>query len=260
MKKIILVSLSLLCLGAFAAQAQEAFPFVAKVTATTANLRAGQNTNFESLGQLKSGDEVIVVEASYDWRKIKLPVSAKAYVSASYIKDLGDGTGEVIGNRLNIRASALPTSSIIGQLKKGESVRIVEKKADWFRIEPPDQSFGWVAKDFLQFKSVDIPPARTIASPLGSVSVKPVESKTPFPELPAAVISLSGLVEDLGDKAVSPDIRHFLKSDGKVYALQGYRHILDGFLNQKVKVEGQIKPNFKSENPVVLVTKITLVL
>lgn len=253
--KIFIIIWSLLCFGVSHAQAQETFPFVAKVTAKSVHLRAGPNANFESLDQLENGDEFIVVDASFDWRKVKLPADAKAYVHAGFVKDLGQGVGQVTGNRLNIRAAALTNASIIGQSKKGDLIRIFEKKDDWLRIEPPDQSFGWILKDFIEFKSATIPPVRVVQLP-----TKSKKEDTTTSVLQVARVSVMGVVEDLGTNAVGADIRHFLQSDNTVYNLKGYRHVLDGFRHQRVKMEGLLKPDAKSGNPVVLVTKITLVL
>ena len=252
--------LSLLCFGCTIVEAQEVFPFVAKIKAKTANVRAGQNTNFESLGQVQEGTELVVVGASFDWRKIKLPADAKAYVNGGFVKDLGDGVGEVTGNRLNVRAGALVNAAIIGQLKKGDLIRILEKKNDWYRIEPPDQSFGWVLNEFLEKTSQEIPPPRVVQAPVRNIYVKKHLEDAKANELPPGVVRATGTVEDLANNMISSNIRHYLQSDGTVYALQGYRHVLDGFLHQKVKIEGQIKPDVKSDKPVLLVTKISLVL
>ncbi|MCB9757287.1 MAG: SH3 domain-containing protein [Candidatus Omnitrophica bacterium] len=260
MKRLICVGLSLLCLGGIYAQAQEAFPFVATVTTKTTNVRAGQNANFESLGQLNKGDDIVVVGASYDWRKIKLSSEIKVYVSAGFVKDLGNGTGEVMANRLNIRATASNNASVLGQLKKGELIRIINKKDDWYEIESPDQSFGWILKDFIAFKSSQIPPARLVQVPVQKVDMDKLPEVVKPVELPAEVILAVGVVSDLDEQMVSPDVRHYLESDGKIYALKGYRRILDGFLHQKVRIEGQQQSNIKAQYPVVLVSKITLVL
>lgn len=260
MKRLICFGLSLLFLGSVAARAQEVFPFVATVTAKTANVRAGQNVNFESLGQLNKGDDVVVVGASYDWRKIKLSSETKVYVSAGFIKDLGNGTGEVMANRLNIRATASNNASVLGQLKKGELIRILDKKDDWYELESPDQSFGWILKDFIAFKSAQIPPARLVQVPVKNVFIDKIQEVVKPVDLPLEVVLAVGVVSDLGAQMVSSDIRHYLESDGKIYALKGYRRIIDGFLHQKVKIEGQEQSDIKAQYPVVLVSKITLVL
>jgi SH3-like domain-containing protein len=260
MKRLICFGLSLLCLGSVYAQAQEVFPFVATVTAKMTNVRAGQNVNFESLGQLNKGDDIIVVGASYDWRKIKLSSETKVYVSAGFVKDLGNGTGEVTANQLNIRATASNNASVLGQLKKGELIRILDRKDDWYEIESPDQSFGWILKDFIAFKSTQIPPARLVQGPVKNVVSDKLPEVVKPVEVPSEIILAVGVVSDLGVQMVSSEVRHYLESDGKIYALKGYRRIIDGFLHQKVKIEGQEQPDIKAQYPVVLVSKITLVL
>jgi N-acetylmuramoyl-L-alanine amidase len=42
-----------------------------KVNATTLNVRGGQGTNFEKIGELKSGDEVIVLQDAGEWSYIQ---------------------------------------------------------------------------------------------------------------------------------------------------------------------------------------------
>jgi len=152
-----IVLLSLLCfLAVQSAEAQEAFPFTATITKDKTNLRAGQNENFESLGQLNKGEEVVVIGESYDWRKVKLPASAKAYINTAFVKDLGDGVARVTGNRLNVRAAPATTAAVLCQLKKDDLVRVLETKNDWLRIEPPDPCAGWIIKSSLEFKSKDL--------------------------------------------------------------------------------------------------------
>ena len=259
LKKLVL-TLSLLCFGCITADAQEVFPFVAKVKAKTANVRAGQNTNFESLSQLTQGTQIVVVGSSFEWRKIKLPADAKAFVNAGFVKDLGEGIGEVTGNRLNIRAAALMNASIVGQLKKGDLVRVLEKKDDWYRIEPTQESFGWVHNDLIEKTDVAVPATRVVQAPIRNIYVKKRTDEAKASSLPPGVMGATGIVADLANNMISANIRHYIESDGKVYVLQGYRHVIDGFLHQKVRVEGVLKPDVKSDNPVLLVTKITLVM
>ncbi len=261
--KVELVLLSLLCFVSVAHaadEAQEAFPYTAQIKAKTVNLRAGQNVNFENIGQLKQGDEVIVVDKSFEWRKVKLPADAKAYVNAAFIKDLGDGVGKVIGNRLNIRAVPDAKAALLGQLKKDQLIHIIEKTNDWYRIEPPEGSYGWLLKEFVEFKSIDIPAPKVVEAPIRNVYVKHHMSMQ-SQGLPPGVIAITGVVEDLAEKILSEDTRHSLKTDSSdVYYLQGYRQVIDGFLHQRVKIEGRLKTDFRSDAPVVLVTKINLVL
>lgn len=262
MRFLVLSMISLLgFLIAPAVEAQEAFPFTAEVTVDKANLRAGQNENFEVLGQLSQGDEVVVVDKSFDWRKIKLPASAKAYVSAAFLKDQGENVSKVTGNRLNVRAGMSTTAAVLCQLKKDDLVRVLETKNDWIRIEPPDACFGWMIKDNLKFKKQELLPLRVVEAPIRNIYVKKRMAAAKGNVLPPGMAAATGIVEDLGDKALSPDIRHRMKVEGAPgYYLQGYRQVLDGFAGQTVKIEGKTVTDFRSDAPVVLVTKINLVM
>lgn len=259
-KRLILYTCLLGAVTVTGVEAQETFPFTAEVMTDKTSLRAGQNENFEVVGRLSAGDEVVVLGESYDWRKIKLPASARGYISAVFVKDLGEGVAKVTGNRLNVRAAASTNAAVLCQLKKDELVRVVEKVNDWLMIEPPDNCPGWVRKESIKFKSKELLPVRTVAAPIRNIYVKKrlaaIKANTPPPGMAWA----TGTVEDLGSQSLSPDVRHRITDGEDVYYLQGYRHVIDGFAGQKVKLEGRLVTDFRSETPVVLVTKIQLVL
>ncbi len=282
-------------------------PFLAQVEKKNVNIRAGQNINFERIGRLKKGAKVVVVEQSYSWYQIKLPVGADSYISTDFIQMLGPDIGAVMGNRVNIRARTGINSSVVGQLNKGTLVRILKTypsghaSEGWCKIEPADQSYGWVLAKYVTFNSKKIPAPRTVRyvkpkPPAYKKSGKDIEEekrliiakikerafKTAAARAKKAAlekaarekaarekaarekatrVSGTGFIKALGRKALSKDIRHKLVVDGKtVYFLKGYRRIIDGFLNHKVTIEGKRQPDIRAPHPVVLVTKINLVL
>ncbi|MCR4337620.1 MAG: SH3 domain-containing protein [Candidatus Omnitrophica bacterium] len=244
------------------------FPFVGEVASQELNIRAGQSENFEKVGRLQKGEEVVVVAESYGWYKIVLPAQSKSYVSKDYVKVVGKNLGEVTGTRVNVRGGPGTNFSVLAQLHQGDAVRILEEKEGWYLIEPPDQGHGWVAAQYVQFKSSSVPTKQPIQDAL-KTEVAQLKSglfadATSSPLVASeedAVITASGVLDDLGSQALSQEVRHHLVLDGQVlYLLKGYRMLLDGFLHQKVKIEGKIQPDMKSSVPVVLVTKITLVL
>jgi len=260
--------------------AEQKFPFVAKVTAKGVNVRAGQSKNFEKLAELKQGEEVVVVEKSYSWYKIKLPVFAKSYISKDYVKVLGGGIGRIMGNRVNIRGGADVRYSVIGQVKKDEWVKVLGTKGDWFQIEPLDDSYGYVADGFLKFSSWNIPPARVVPPPTKNIyelkrrqeaeelrkealaeREKAQDEPSKPVKKPIVRYKMVGVVEALGQEALSNDIRHRLVVGGQTKCfLKGYRSILDSFLNQRVMIEGEFQKEVEAPLPVMLVTKINLIL
>lgn len=267
MTKFIVVFFSLFCglmLSTPVFAAEETFPYSGEVTGSDINIRAGQNENFEIIGRAQKGDSVVVMEQSYGWRKIKLPADAKVYVNAGFVKMLDDGVAEVTGSKLNVRAAPGINAAVVAKLSKGELVKILETVKDWYRIEPPDQSYGWVPQEYLAYKSKDLPPARIVQPSSRNIYKKQHTAQAQPTPASSDLVTATGIVDDLpGDKVISPELRHQLTVDGKpAYVLQGYRHVLDGFLHQKVKIEARIQPSSgrSASGPVVLVTRITLVL
>ena len=113
--------------------AKEHFPFLGEISTDKVSVRAGQNVNFERVDILSQGAKVIVYDEQYGWYKIQLPSSAKAYVRIDYLTLENDKIGKISGNRINVRAGRGVNFSALGQLEKGQYVRLANKMDDWFQ-------------------------------------------------------------------------------------------------------------------------------
>ncbi len=252
------------------AYAQEiSVPFVGVVNTNKVNIRAGQSTNFESVGVAQKGDQVIVVEKSFNWYKIKLPDGAQCYVSRKLVNFLRDEIGEITGNRVNIRARAAAESSVVGQLNKLTKVKILETTDEWYRIEPAEGMYGWIAVDFIDVQSDAVPPPKVIELPSKNIYVQQrqeqerlrAQEEQQRQEQERRKVSAKGKLVMVPGDGPSADIRHqIVTDDGQVFYLMGYRSILDGFLNQHVYVDGILQEQSSADLPVLLVTKIALIL
>ncbi len=244
-------------------------PFIGEVTTNSLNVRAGQSANFEKLVQLKKGDTVLVVDAQYSWYKIRLPKAAKIYISKKYLQELTGKKAIVLGDKVNIRSGPDVKYSIIGQLKRGDSVEVVATKDDWYQILPWDESYGWVLEDFVKFKTHD-----TVTASLSNGSIDGQDKGVQDPkenakELKATVsesdmfIRLKGEIVKLPlQENIPVQVTHMLKGADKEYYLSAPDDILSEFLNRKVKIEGKIKnQNTIDGTPALInVTKIELIL
>ena len=260
--------------------AQETFPFVAAIKAKNVNVRSGPSKNFEKVAELKQGEGVVIVAKSYSWYEIKLPYFAKSFISKQYIQMLGGGIGRVTGNRVNIRAGADVKCSVLGQAKKDEWVKVVGTKGEWFQIEPIDQSYGYVLAEFCEFRSEKVPPPRVVPPPtrnryelkrrqdeeeqrrnaLESRAAPELDLKKPEKK-PIIRYKMVGVIEAMGQEAISGDIRHKLLVGGQTKCyLRGYRGIIDSFLNLRVMIEGEMQKDIEAAYPVMMVTKINLIL
>ena len=168
---LVLCSLVFLCWASARGNADEHFPFLGETAKDAVHVRAGANTNFESLCKLGKGSRVVVVGRHYEWYAVQLPAAVGVYIRADYIKEKGNSIGEITGDKVNIRARANSDSSSLGQLEQGELVKLIEQvrppdgQADgWWKIEPPLAAQGWVRADLVSMTSATIPAAQPAAA------------------------------------------------------------------------------------------------
>lgn len=245
------------------------FPFTGIMTADKVNIRAGQNKNFEVIGSLQKGHEVVVLDQSYSWYKIKLPDDAQCYVSRKLVQFLRDNIGEINGNRVNVRARAAIDASVIGQLSKATKVKIVDTSEEWYRIEPVEGLYGWVLMDLVEFKSDQIPPPKVVQLPSQNIYLQKrqeeellrAEEEKKRLEQERQKVIVKGTAIAITEEVPGANVRHQVTGDdGQVFYLMGYRSVLDGFLNHRVYIEGLPQGEPVLAHPVLMVTKIVLIL
>jgi SH3-like domain-containing protein len=230
-----------------AGAAEEHFPFQGEVARGPVNVRAGANANFEVVDKLTQGETVVVLGRSYEWYKVQLPPTATAYVRADYITFQGQ-IGQVTGNKVNVRAKPNSSASVLGQVTQGDVVRLLQKTDDWWQIEPPAKTIGWVHGDFVRFKSAAIP-----VSPEPKTITKDVPVISPKPIL--MPISVQGRLEPLA-AADNQACYQILANGLPAYTVADAPGI-DRFNHAVVRIEAMVGPDQKL---LTNIQKITLVL
>ncbi len=233
----------------------EHFPFLAQVSKKSVNVRAGDNTNFEKLDKLNQGTQVVVLGRSFDWYKVQLPTTAKAYIRADYLKIVQNLTAQLTGNNVNIRATANSESTSLGLLKKGDLVKVIVQTNGWWQIDPPSQAVGWIRQDFLSVKSLTVAPS-LIKGPVVLQEEPPAKIK----KTTLSIINTKGqLIPLIGSKA---DVRYELLVDGKpAYYLQSVPDI-EPFKGAMVVIKGLLVTGkeHQYDHPVLQVITISLCL
>jgi len=249
-------------IGSTAAMAAESYPFLGQVNADEVNIRAGQDTSFDKIGELRKSDPVVVIQKSYSWYKIRLPEQAKCYVSRKLVRFLRDGIGEISGDRVNIRSRPKLNATILGQLNELTRVKIIETMDEWCQIEPVEGVYGWVWADFVAPRSGKVPPPVVVQLPSRNIyEIKRQEEALQRQQQVHQTVALSGTVQLIEELSSDKHVRHQITdSQGRTFCLMGYRSILDGFLNNRVRIEGVIQDDSRFAHPVLLVTRILLVL
>lgn len=146
--KSLIIIFSLFSLTAYAAEetAKEKFPKTGYIKNDGAEVKAGDNMNFENLCTMSKSESVKIIDRRYSWFKILLPRKASVYVSKDYVTLTSDekGIGIINATNVNLRAGAGTRYSIVGQISKPEKVSILSEEAGWCRIEPPYGAAGWM--------------------------------------------------------------------------------------------------------------------
>lgn len=123
--------------------------FIGIVSGERVNVRAGGNTASEVICQLDKGEEVNILGLKGKWYKIKLPKKALVYVAkTNVLKKNGEGT--VTEEKANVRTAATKSSTVVGRLAKGATVKILKEYLDWYEIEAPNGSSGWASSDYIR--------------------------------------------------------------------------------------------------------------
>ena len=159
-------------------------------------VRGKPDINAETIGHLKRGDAVTVLEEitihpgpdePARWAKIALPEGIHVWVNRLYV----DTNGAVMPAKLNVRTGPGENYSVAGLLRRGETIKELSTKGDWREIEAPPGMFAFVAAHLLKAKPEPVKPVEFVAVPVPAPkpvigepahpTVVPVESKPVVP-------------------------------------------------------------------------------
>jgi uncharacterized protein YgiM (DUF1202 family) len=175
--------------------AQPLTPGPAIVKEKNVNVRGQAAINSEVVAHLKRGDHVQVLEEvtlkspktdePAKWAKIALPTNAPVWVNASFL----DANKSVVPKKLNLRSGPGENFSVIGRIPKGTSVKEIESKGDWIRIEAPGETYAFVAAHLISndaagapvLASTDVPKPPPVPAP------GPAPAPVPAPPIETAV-------------------------------------------------------------------------
>lgn len=226
--------------------AGELTPFTGEINANNINLRSDATTSASVIGVLNKGERVEVVLALYEWYKIRLPKNLPIYIKKSLASCIDYSqpqsthelkaclTAKVSNDRVNIRAKPSESSAIVGVADKNEIISVIAEESSWYKIEPIQNSFGWIHKKF-----VDI--------------VKLRQEKV----IPPAIIQeenlvvLKGVVRPYGNVFRRKATHKLITADNKVFLLKGNRSSLNALNHKEVKVIGKIISLQAAKTPIV---------
>jgi hypothetical protein len=95
-------------------------------------------------------DALIVVSKNNDWTKVTSRKGFPVWVHENYI-EVSSKTGIISAESVNARSVPIITKgSIVGQLNKNETLTVLNKKGNWYRVQSPARFQAWVKTSELQ--------------------------------------------------------------------------------------------------------------
>ena len=249
--KKIFLALGILVFSARFSYAQDS-GFSGVINSAGINLRSDSTATSAVLFVLDKGELVEVILEQFGWYKIRLPKQVAVYVK----KDLADciksteipgvlatdepvkrcASAKVLGDRVNIRLKPSESAPIVGIADKNEIVNVLSETGGWYKIEPIQNSFGWVNKKF-----IDKAPVLPIQK----------EASASAAENPEANPVLTGTVQPYGVVFMRSATHKLITADNKTYLLKGNRTTLNALNRQKVKVIGKIISPVNAKYPII---------
>jgi len=98
-------------------------------------------------------NQLVSASSTPEWTKVTNPNGFPVWVHQDFI-EVADDIGMISGNAVNARSVPLITNgSIVGQLNDGETLAVLDKRNDWYRVRSPNRFYAWVKTDDFQAKA-----------------------------------------------------------------------------------------------------------
>lgn len=147
-------------------------PITATVKGERVNVRARPHPQAEVVGQLSEPATIQVRSITNDWVEIVPPAEFDLWVHREFVDN-----GNVTASKLIVRAGPGINYPKVGELKRGDSVRVRGEFGEWLKIAPPTDASLWIAKSLVRLPEPPKPPPAVVQAP--PATPPPAGSATP---------------------------------------------------------------------------------
>lgn len=191
----------------------------AEITATSLTVRSQASQDSAAISKLSKGQEVVVVDTEGEWLKIRLGNGkSTGWISSQYasFKDSYE-SGTVNGNNVNVRKSPSLESPVSFNVNSGDSVKIIEKNGDWFKVEYGSQT-GYIYSSLLNAKESEPQVSRGAlrAIKLVEVGQSKLGSKYVYGAMGSESFDCSGFTSYVYKNALNINLPHSSKSQSEM--------------------------------------------
>ena len=121
-----------------------------ETTSNDINVRSDSTTMSPALCTFSRGTRITIVEEKFDWYKVRLPQTFKAYVATKYIDAIGPKKGKINATALNLRLNPSSDAYVVGKAQVNDVVTIIGKEGEWYKVSAYPYGTGWINKKFVK--------------------------------------------------------------------------------------------------------------
>lgn len=125
-------------------------PFAGVAIGDDVNLRAGPGVNYEVVTKLAGGEQVAVLGEAFGWYLVRPARDVRTFVHKDLVEIKGAGVGIVLKDRVNVRSRAAAEATVVGQVSRGDLVRVLGQEGDFVALAAPPGSSFYVHRDLVR--------------------------------------------------------------------------------------------------------------
>lgn len=149
---------------------------LAKVTATSVNLRSYNSTEARIVGTANTGDTLTITgNANNGWFKVIKNGVGEAFISSQFIS-IYQTDATCIADNVNVRTSPSATAAVLGTANKGQVFVTSGKNGDWYQINFNGNT-GYIHSDYMQGSLLQYLPAVQTPTASNEVTAEAVGQK-----------------------------------------------------------------------------------
>jgi len=242
--------------------------FGGEINANNINIRSDSTVGSKIICIINKGEPVEVIRESYEWYKIKLPKTAPSFIKKNLVGLIDEKTAKVIKDNVNIRLGPDESSPILGKADKNEAINILEERGEWYKIEPLNNSFGWVNKKFVN----PAPQEATAVKPWSGANKADTVNKKEEVKLAQEIkkenkimdekvsldesVTIEGIIKPYGKVIKRIATHKLITADNNVFLLKGNKGSLDSLNYHRVRVTGKLLHPKDQKHTIIEIQKI----
>jgi len=213
----------------------------------SAYIRKDMTVCIDMPGGVATGNSTAVQQAAAPDQQGITPARQGITMPAAPVSQKPCRNAKVIKSDVNIRLEPDENSWIIGMVQESQVLNVLDESGKWYKITPPDNSFGWVYKKFIT-KAVVTPVTQKPQGPSTDEALQQAKQ--------TGSIIISGMIQPYGHVFGIKAHHKLVTDDNKVFLLRGEKGNLNVLIGRKARITGTLVGQKWTKFPVIEVRSV----